>query len=196
VTTQSAAAAAKAALRAQVRESRMQRSTAERAGAAVGIARMVLALPELAGASVVAAYADARQEPGTGPLLSTLDDRGVRVLLPVQQGDGELDWAWYAGPAAFSNGPHDIEEPLGDRLGLDAITQADVVIVPALAVDRRGNRLGQGGGGYDRALGRTGDALTVAVVHDEEVFDEIPVEPHDISVRAVATPTTVIRCGG
>jgi 5-formyltetrahydrofolate cyclo-ligase len=60
--------------------------------------------------------------------------------------------------------------------------------VPALQVDRDGNRLGRGGGSYDRALARA-TGLTVALLHDDELVAELPHEPHDVPVRAVATPT-------
>lgn len=115
--------------------------------------------------------------------------------MPVQKRDGELDWASYAGPGALAAGPHDIAEPTGDRLGPEAIAAAEVIVVPALAVDQAGHRLGQGGGGYDRALTRSAPGvLTVAALHDDEFLDDIPTEPHDISVLAAATPTRLIRC--
>ena len=69
------------------------------------------------------------------------------------------------------------------------MASADLVIVPALAVDRRGRRLGRGGGSYDRALARVGGAvLTIALLYDDELLDEIPAGPHDQPVRLVAQP--------
>src|SRR5205823_199875 len=140
-------------------------------------------------------YADINGEPGTAPLLAYLRDHDqTRVLLPVQRTDGELDWAAYEGSKALAPGPHRISEPTGARLGLDAIGTANVLVVPALAIDRRGHRLGQGGGGYDRALARAdAAALVVAVIYDEELFDEVPVEPHDVAVQAAVTPSGLLR---
>jgi 5-formyltetrahydrofolate cyclo-ligase len=87
-------------------------------------------------------------------------------------------------------------EPVGPRLGVDAIAAADVVLVPALAVARDGVRLGKGGGSYDRALARarTG-ALVVALLWDGELHDagDLPVEPHDRPVDAVVTPSATTR---
>jgi 5-formyltetrahydrofolate cyclo-ligase len=78
-------------------------------------------------------------------------------------------------------------EPTGPRLGPDAVRTCDVVVVPALAVDRDGHRLGRGGGSYDRALpGAQG--LVVALLHDGELLDAVPTDPHDVAVHAVATP--------
>ena len=107
-------------------------------------------------------------------------------LLPVLLEDDDLDWARYDGELA--PGRRGLLEPVGPRLGLDAIAACDLVLVPALLVDRRGNRLGKGGGSYDRALARA-TGLTVALLADDELVDEpLPHDAHDVPVRAVATP--------
>ena len=87
-------------------------------------------------------------------------------------------------------GRYGLLEPVGPRLGPTAIGTADVVVLPALGVDRRGVRLGRGGGYYDRALQHVRpDAVLVAVVFDDELLDELPAEPHDRLVTAVVTPS-------
>jgi 5-formyltetrahydrofolate cyclo-ligase len=193
VSTESAAAV-KARLRTRVRAARLARSADDRAIAAELMCQHVLALPELASTSVVAAYAAAGAEPDATPLLEALHARGVQVLLPVQGAAEELDWAAYDGQAALSIGPHGISEPVGPRLGVAAVSTATVVIAPALAVDRDGNRLGQGGGGYDRALLRADPtALTVALVYADEVVDALPTEAHDVRIGAAVTPDGVLR---
>jgi 5-formyltetrahydrofolate cyclo-ligase len=74
--------------------------------------------------------------------------------------------------------------------GRETVTRADVVLVPALAVDGRGSRLGRGGGSYDRALARVfGRVPTIALLYDDELLDYVPAEPHDRAVRAVAQPS-------
>jgi 5-formyltetrahydrofolate cyclo-ligase len=80
----------------------------------------------------VAAYVDFGTEPATGPLLTTLADRGVGVLLPVLRADADLDWARFAGPASLVAEPagSSLLAPAGARLGLDALAAADVVVVP------------------------------------------------------------------
>jgi 5-formyltetrahydrofolate cyclo-ligase len=184
----------KAALRARIRAARAQRTTEERAHAGAAVRSVVLGLPEVAAAAVVAAYADSSGEPPTGALLAALADQHKQVLLPVQTADGDLDWAPHTGQ--LRRGPHGIDEPTTDRTGAEGITRADVIVVPALAVDRAGNRLGQGGGGYDRALRRVRpEALIVAVVYPDELLAELPVEPHDVRVHAAATSEGVVRLG-
>jgi 5-formyltetrahydrofolate cyclo-ligase len=106
-------------------------------------------------------------------------------LLPVLLGDDDLDWARYDGELV--PGRRGLLEPPGPRLGVAAVATCDVVLVPALRVDRAGYRLGRGGGSYDRALARA-TGLTVALVHDDEVVDDVPHEAHDVPVRAFATP--------
>ena len=182
------AVAAKARMRAQVRAARAARTPVQRDDAAPALAAAVLALPELAGVPTVAAYASRPDEPGTAPLLAALRERGCTVLLPCVVGQelqwGELDDTGLS-PAAFG-----IDEPRGPRRS--DLHGVDVVIAPALAVDAHGHRLGQGGGYYDRAL-TDARVPVIALVHDDELVNEVPVEPHDLIVDIVVTPTRVVR---
>jgi 5-formyltetrahydrofolate cyclo-ligase len=165
--------------------------------------RLLLSLPELARVgpgSTVAAYVARGREPETATLRRELRDRGVRVLLPVVLADLDLDWAVDDGAGGDGDlvrglGPG-VPEPPGPRLGPEAIGQADVVVTPALAVDRDGRRLGQGGGSYDRALTRRRpDAFVVALLHDGEIWeDDLPADAHDELVHAAVTPHEVVRC--
>jgi 5-formyltetrahydrofolate cyclo-ligase len=140
-------------------------------------------------AGTVAAYASVGTEPDSHGLIFALWKRGTYVLLPVLQPDGELDWASYEGPESLAPGPRGLLEPTEPPRGVAAITSADLVIVPALAVDREGNRLGRGGGSYDRALARVGPSiLTVALLYDGELVWEVPVTGDDQPVRAAALP--------
>jgi 5-formyltetrahydrofolate cyclo-ligase len=87
-------------------------------------------------------------------------------------------------------------EPGGPRLGVEAISAADVVVVPALAVDAGGRRLGQGGGSYDRALARTrAGAAVVALLHPGELLESVPVAGHDRRVDVAVTSERVVRFG-
>ena len=141
-------------------------------------------------ASSIAAYASKGNEPGTRSLLFALWKRGSYVLLPRLLPDCDLDWASYEGPDSLVAAPGGLLEPTEPPRGVQAIKAADVVLVPALAIDRRGHRLGQGGGSYDRVLARVSPAvLTIGVVYDAEFVPELPAEPHDQPVRAVVTPS-------
>lgn len=186
---------AKEELRRAIRAQRGQRSARLRAQAAEQLADVIESIPEVRDAGCVAAYAERSTEPGMQPLLDRLSDRGARALLPVLGAGLAREWADYTGPEdLLERAPGRPPEPSGPTLGTDAIKLADVVLAPALAIDTRGVRLGQGGGWYDRALThlRPG-AKVVAVVFPEEVYDAgehpLPREEHDILVHAVATTT-------
>jgi 5-formyltetrahydrofolate cyclo-ligase len=76
---------------------------------------------------------------------------------------------------------------------VDAVARADAVLVPALAVDQAGHRLGRGGGSYDRALARVGPLIPlIALLYDDELVDRLPVASHDVPVRAVVRPASGI----
>lgn len=183
---------AKTAWRDQVLTSRRRRSPAEQVADAEATARHLLAWEPVRRAATLAAYVSVGREPGTGLLLDLLAEAGTRVLLPVLQPDNDLDWAAYDGPAGLVSAGRGLLEPTGPRLGVDALATADVVLVPGLAVSPCGERLGRGGGSYDRALGRVPAGTPVTVLlYDDEVGLDVPVEPHDRPVTHVATASGV-----
>jgi 5-formyltetrahydrofolate cyclo-ligase len=180
----------KSLLRKDLHASRARLSAAERAAAGRALMNVVLELPQTGMAGTIALYLSVGSEPPTDALAYALWKRGSYVLLPVLLADNDLDWASYEGPDSLAAGPHGLLEPAEPPRGPAAIASADMVIVPALAVDRSGNRLGRGGGSYDRALARVGPAVpTIALVYDPELLDEVPAGPHDQRVRAVAQPS-------
>ena len=152
---------------------------------------------------MVAAYASFGTEPDTGPLLAGLQDRDIRVLLPILENDMDLAWGWYSGPDSlvrrkFGDRPNPIPEP-AESLGLQAILKASVVVLPGLAVNPSGTRLGRGGGSYDRVLARI-SALpaekrpwTVALLYPGEIGIEVPAEAHDFAVDAAVTAEGLTR---
>jgi 5-formyltetrahydrofolate cyclo-ligase len=181
--------AAKAALRRQLAAARARLTDAERAAAGHAVREAVLALPETQMAGTAAAYYSVGTEPDTRGLVYALWKRGSYVLLPVLLPGGDLDWASYDGPDSLVPGWRGTLQPAEPPRGTAAVASADLVIVPALAVDRRGIRLGRGGGSYDRALTRVGGPVpTVALLYDGELLDEVPSGPHDLPVRMIARP--------
>jgi len=164
-------------------------SGAARASAARLIRDHVLELPEVAAAGTIAAYYSIGTEPDTHGLIFALWKRGSYVILPVLLPDGDLDWASYEGPDSLAPGPRGLLQPTEPVRGTQTVARADIVLVPALAVDVRGYRLGRGGGSYDRALARVGPQVpTIALIYDEELLPAVPTEPHDQRVRLVARP--------
>lgn len=187
----------KAALRKSALANRRKLRPEQLRETAVGLRDVLLEVPEVVRAAVVGLYVGVGNEPGTGPLLDGLAERGVRILLPVLTTDLDLDWATYSGPDDLASARMGLLEPTAPPLGKDAIGTADAVLVPGLAVDHRGIRLGRGAGCYDKALTRVApDAFTCILLHDGEAIDEqLPAEAHDQPVRAAATPSGLRRFG-
>ena len=136
----------KAELRRRLLAARHVLGPAERAAAGRSIRDAVLDLPETQMAGTVAAYYSIGAEPDTDGLLFALWKRGAYVLLPVLLPDGDLDWASYEGPDSLRPGLRGLMEPSAPARGVAAVCSADLVLVPALAVDQSGLRLGRGVG--------------------------------------------------
>ena len=183
--------AVKIALRSRLLTLRRSRNASQLAAASSALQDQILAFVRRQAPATIAAYVPSSSEPGGPGLPSLLASLG-RLLLPVLLPDNDLDWAPFGG--ALAPGRRGLREPPGPRLGVDAIRSADLILVPALAVDRRGMRLGRGGGSYDRVLDRLAPAapLVVALLHDGELVDEVPAEPHDRPVHGVLAPSGVV----
>jgi 5-formyltetrahydrofolate cyclo-ligase len=178
----------KADVRAALLAARRSRADRDEADAGVRAAVALLA----ADLGTVAGYVPLSNEPGGSLLPEVLASAAGRLLLPVLRPDLDLDWALHTG--ALAPARYGLSEPAGPRLGPAAITSAELVVVPAVAVDHSGVRLGRGGGSYDRALARLGPGtLIVALLYEDELVERLPAEPHDVRVHAVVTPGGLIR---
>jgi len=187
-------AGAKGRLRAEITAARTVRTGEQLVTDAEALAEHVLALPELRPSSTVAAYVSVGHEPGTRPLLVTLLHRGHRVLLPVVRPDRDLDWAQLDDLRTLRPAVLGLLEPPGARLGVEAVSDAEVIVCPGLAADPSGGRLGRGGGYYDRALSRCGaHPLRCLLLHDDEVVESVPRSAHDQPVDVVVTPSRTLR---
>ena len=187
----------KAVLRTRLLTARAARPQEQRTAAGRAIRDALLERPEVQMAGTIAAYYSVGAEPDTRGLLFALWKRGSYVLLPLLRPDGDLDWASYEGPESLVPGPRGLLEPGEPPRGPGAVARADVVLAPALAVDRAGNRLGRGGGSYDRALARVGPLVPlIALVYDAELLDRVPAEPHDVKVRAAVSPGAGVTMTG
>ena len=175
----------KIALRNQLLAARRSLSPEKRAQAAAAIQAVLHDLVRAHPSTIIAGHVPLGPEPGGPDLPEVL---GERLILPVLLPDNDLDWVRYEGPGSLPPGRLGLREPRGARLGVDAVADATLLIVPALAVDRTGMRLGRGGGSYDRALARATRARAVALLHDGELLPTVPAEPHDRRVHAVVTP--------
>ena len=151
-------------------------------------------VPDVVGSpQTVCAYVPIRFEPGSIALLDTLLSLAGRVLLPVAHNDADgvpqpMQWGEYR-QGQLVAARWGLREPAEPFLPAEAVAEATVVFVPALAVDRSGVRLGRGAGFYDRSLSLVAPAARlVAVVRDDELVDEVPAEPHDVRMTHALTP--------
>ena len=149
----------------------------------------ILSASELKNATNVASYISYEFEPETSDINQRLIKDGKKVFLPRLLENNDIQWVSWNGSSENLTKVEKIYEPIGDAVEVEL----DVIILPALHVDRMGNRLGQGGGSYDRALSRS-KAFKIALLHHGELTSEIlPVQPHDEKVDAAATPEIIVR---
>ncbi|OBJ16079.1 5-formyltetrahydrofolate cyclo-ligase [Mycobacterium colombiense] len=188
------ATTSKAALRDQLLAARRHVADDVRATEARQLCERLEALESIVTSdTTICAYVPVGTEPGSIEMLDMLLRRTDRVLLPVARTAADntplpLSWGEYR-PGTLTTGRWGLLEPPQPWLPSSALAQAGVVLVPALAVDRRGARLGRGRGFYDRSLGgRDPHARLIAVVRDAEVLDEVPADPHDIPMTHALTP--------
>ena len=179
-------------MRAELLARRRAMDAREHAEAAEAIALQVLSVPVVARSRRVACYLSMATEPGTAPLLAGLHERGIEVVVPISLADHTLDWVLHDPAAPVARTSLGIPEPAGGRLGPAALATCDVVIVPALAVDHAGHRLGRGAGYYDRALAEVSAPLC-ALVFTHELLPQVPHETHDVPVQMAVTPSGLFR---
>ncbi|MDA3030410.1 MAG: 5-formyltetrahydrofolate cyclo-ligase [Actinomycetota bacterium] len=149
----------------------------------------ILSATELKNATNVASYISYEFEPETSDINQRLIKDGKKVFLPRLLENSDIQWVRWDGLTENLTKVEKIYEPIGDAVEVEL----DVIILPALHVDRMGNRLGQGGGSFDRALSRS-KAFKIALLHYGELTSEIlPVQPHDEKVDAAATPEIIVR---
>jgi 5-formyltetrahydrofolate cyclo-ligase len=141
--------------------------------------------------AVVAGFWPMGEEIDLRPLLHALHERGNRVALPVTPRRGE--------PLTFRGWqPGDVLVPerFGTMRPIGDVLVPDMLLIPLLAFDAAGGRLGYGGGFYDRTLPALPNRLRLGCAFAAQQVDAVPVGPYDIRLDAVATESGIIRCGG
>jgi 5-formyltetrahydrofolate cyclo-ligase len=185
---------AKSALRMRVNADRARLDDAARVSARAQVrAHLLTRFDELTTTSQpwrrVFGYDPLPSEPGSAELLDALADRGAEVFVPILRPDKDLDWTRWGPSSELDSAEVASTAAASSALGVDAIRTADVVLVPALAVDGKGMRLGRGGGSYDRALARVSEpAVVIALLHRGEVVTRVPTESWDRAVDLILTP--------
>lgn len=182
----------KAEVRSRMRALRASIPAPERATLANAAALEALRLPEVLAARYVLGFVSAPEELDIAPLLTALRDLGAIIALPRIAGPDEL--TLHIAGTGLETGPFGIRQPTADQPPADA-GLVDLVIVPGVAFDESGTRIGFGAGYYDRLLPQLPDAYRIALAYDFQIVESLPAEPHDMPVQAIVTPgrTLVVR---
>jgi 5-formyltetrahydrofolate cyclo-ligase len=192
-----AIAAAKEILRDAVRKRRTARSTEQRKSHDEARFAHLSELLITRRPRRVAGYLSSGTEPDSLRLVAWCAAHEIEVLLPVLT-DGAGAWlpapAWaaYEGPDRLREGRSRILEPIADPRTGDALQRVDLMVVPGLAADPDGSRLGRGGGWYDRARARHATLETWLLLNDDEVLEAVPADDWDLPVDLLITPTRMI----
>lgn len=189
----------KATIRKEILEKRKSQDPKIRVAQSCSIARALLSHKEFQKADKVLIYLSKDEEVGTDNLLDRAFDLGKRVYVPVVIGENdELCIAELPGPdISFRLGVFGIREPVEEDLNFVSPDQIDLVVVPGLAFDRQGGRIGYGKGYYDRLLSRLSSQVPrIALAFDFQVLDTVPQDGNDIRVDAIITEKSTMNCSG
>jgi 5-formyltetrahydrofolate cyclo-ligase len=184
----------KARLRATLLAARRALTADQRRAAAAAAAAGVLASAAWRAARVVALYQAYGAELDTAALRAAAHAAGKTIALPRVDAAG-VSLRIVAADTPLVLSAQGVREPADDRPTLPP-DQPELIVVPGLGFDRRGGRLGHGGGHYDRLLARLpAVCLRVGLAYDQQVLDAVPTEPHDLPLHALVTPTGWVDCG-
>jgi 5-formyltetrahydrofolate cyclo-ligase len=183
----------KAALRASIRDARRELSLGERQEAARAVVDRLLRLPELRRARTVLLYAAVGDELDVGGLVAPLREAGARTLFPRVRGD-RLELVAASDLLTLTLGYRGIQEPVGPAVDPSVV---EVAVVPGVAFDLRGMRLGRGGGHYDRLLAALPDTCArIGAAFSCQLVPAVPHLEHDEPVDLVVTERATYRNPG
>lgn len=181
----------KQALRNQMRTVRAALPDSACDARSAEIHKRLFGLAELEPAATVLAFASIRNEVRTEPSIEAAWSASKRVALPRVQGD-ELSLHLVEPRTPLVPGSFSIPEPAEDAPRIEP-GEIELALIPALAVDPRGYRIGYGGGYYDRLIPRLSKACTCALAYDFQLISEVPELRFDVAVDLVVTDARVIR---
>lgn len=172
-------------LRKEIRLRKQQHTPEQLQVSSADICEQLLQHPRIKAAHTIMAYAALPDEVQTRSLLDTLLQAGKEVLLPVVINDTRLEIRRYTGPDTLQCGSMNIPEPTGEAFTRPETIE--VVVVPGMAFDKQGNRLGRGKGYYDRFLRSVPQAYTIGICFPFQCLSQIPTEPTDVTLHEVIT---------
>ena len=174
----------KYSLRRFIRAQKKENTVAQLAAMSTEITNRVLALASWQEAGTLLLYYPLADEVDVRPLIKNAYDSGKKVLLPVVKGE-ELELRLYEGEASLKEGTFGIMEPTGPLFAPENYDEIQLAIIPGMAFDAAGHRLGRGKGYYDRLLPKLKAARLTGICFPFQLLDEVPAEVHDIPVHEV-----------
>jgi len=183
-------------LRELVLDLRRKLNPAQAAEMSAAAQKFLMSTPEFDSAPVVYCYLAMPGEVGTELILEACRKTGRRLCAPAfDRGAGCYAPAWLGEDRVIAAGPHGAPQP--DKFDRAELGAGDLFVVPGVAFDRQGRRVGRGKGHYDRMLSAPGaaEAARFGLAFDFQIFEEVPFAAHDAAMRAVATDKELYRAG-
>ncbi len=175
-------------LRKTLRKQRREQDKEAAMAASKSICGKIIELDRFKRSDTILAYMCSKGEVDVGELIRYARLNGKRIAFPLCIDDGGLRILIPNTPTSFKVGAYGISEPDESDSTEIEVSQIDMIIVPAVGFTRNGQRLGQGGGYYDRLLQKN-DAYTVGVGFDFQLLESLPLEEHDRSLDCIVTPS-------
>ena len=179
----------KSALRAELRRALAALTVPEREQGSTSLSRRLQATPEFLSGGPAMAFIPLPSEPDLRPALIAAFEHGRTIVLPRwNTAQSMYEAAVWTPHLTLVLGPYGVPEPPPEVPSV-AMERLDLVLVPGLAFDREGRRLGRGKGFFDRLLARARSARRWGIAFDLQVVPEVPSEAHDVNVDLLATPS-------
>lgn len=181
-------------IREKYRKIRAQIPSETRKHADSQIAERLFNRPEYRDARIIYCYMSFKDEADTASIIDESLRLGKQVALPRVTGKRKMEFFFISGQKDLVTGFMGIKEPAGYCLEASAPSEDALVLLPGLAFDRSGARLGYGGGFYDTYLAKHAGCKKAALAYSAQIAPEIPTEPVDVKTDMIITEKELIIC--
>lgn len=179
-------------LKLSLRAERIQMSERAVREKSLRVYRQLIEMPAYQLARCIACYVSIKNEVDTKTVIQKAIDSGKQVGVPVTREDGDMNFQAIAGLSDLRPVHYGLREPVPDSQKVLLSHTIDLILIPGIAFDRRGHRIGSGGGYYDRFLART-EAVRIGLSYAFQITDRVPAEPHDVKMDLIITEDEVIK---
>ncbi len=179
-------------LKRRLRAERIQMSERVVREKSLCIYRRLINMPAYRLARCIACYVSIKNEVDTKTVIQNAIGGGKQVGVPVTREDGDMNFQVIEGLSDLRPAHYGLREPVPDPQKVLLPHTIDLILIPGIAFDRHGHRVGSGGGYYDRFLART-EAVRVGLSYTFQIIDRVPAEPHDVKMDLIITENEVIR---